>query len=167
VERQTCARPRDAIDDVPLRPLRITAPRDVARLFRAVLCTLRKATEARTGRLPSEAEAFGAMLEHALTSWGVDARRPRRFAVFERDGWRCTVPGCTSHRNLHAHHIRFRSAGGADAPENLTTLCAAHHQRHVHAGVVRIRGRAPHALEFELPLGRYRSGDVVAFTAQS
>jgi len=81
--------------------------------------------------------------------------------VFERDGWRCTVPGCTSLRNLHAHHVRFRSAGGGDAPENLTTLCAAHHLRHVHAGVVRIRGRAPHALEFELPLARYRSGDLV------
>jgi len=61
--------------------------------------------------------------------------------VFERDGYRCTVPGCTSQRNLHAHHVLFRSAGGSDDLANLTTLCAAHHQRS------------------ELPLGRFRSGD--------
>jgi hypothetical protein len=36
----------------------------------------------------------------------------------------------------------------------LTTLCAAHHQRGVHAGVIRIRGRAPDQLVFEMPLGR-------------
>jgi hypothetical protein len=71
------------------------------------------------------------------------------------------VPGCTSLRNLHAHHVLFRSAGGGDDLSNLTTLCAAHHQRGVHAGVIRIRGRAPEQLVFEMPLGRFRSGDRV------
>jgi hypothetical protein len=69
------------------------------------------------------------------------------------------VPGCTSQRNLHAHHVLFRSAGGSDDLANLTTLCAAHHQRCVHGGVIRIVGRAPGALVFEMPLGRFRSGD--------
>ena len=41
------------------------------------------------------------------------------------------------------------------------TLCAAHHQRGVHAGLIRIAGRAPDGLVFELPLGRFRSGDRV------
>ena len=95
------------------------------------------------------------------------ARRAKReYAIFERDGWRCSVPGCTSRRNLQAHHIVFRSAGGRDESENLTTLCAFHHLRGVHAGAVRITGRAPRRLCFELgtreagpPLVRYRSGD--------
>jgi hypothetical protein len=46
-------------------------------------------------------------------------------------------------------------------------LCAFHHQRALHAGLLRIRGRAPDALLFELglrpgaaPLARYRSGDI-------
>ena len=33
------------------------------------------------------------------------------------------------------------------------------HQRGVHAGVIRISGRAPDDLVFDLPLGRFRSGD--------
>lgn len=42
-------------------------------------------------------------------------------------------------------------------------------QRGVHGGVVTVRGRAPHALNFEIgvrpglpPLARYRSGDLAA-----
>ena len=77
------------------------------------------------------------------------------------------VPGCTSRRNLHDHHLRFRSAGGSDAPANRIALCAFHHQRCLHAGFLRIRGRAPDGLVFELglrpgapPLVRYRSGDI-------
>jgi hypothetical protein len=52
--------------------------------------------------------------------------------------------------------------GGGDELANLTTLCAAHHHRAVHAGVIRIRGRAPDRLVFEMPLVRYRSGDRAA-----
>jgi hypothetical protein len=85
------------------------------------------------------------------------------------DGWRCAVPACSSHANLHAHHVVFRSAGGSDASSNLITLCAWHHQRGVHGGLVRIQGRAPDRLRFELgvrsgrpPLAVYLSGDRVA-----
>ena len=111
------------------------------------------------------------LLAHALEAWDVDDRRLRRqlrdrLPIFERDGWRCTVPGCTSRRNLQAHHVVFRSAGGPDTAENQTTLCAFHHHRGVHGGTLRITGRAPAALVFELgtragrpPLARYRSGD--------
>jgi hypothetical protein len=55
--------------------------------------------------------------------------------------------------------VLFRSAGGSDDGQNLITLCAAHHQRCVHGGVIRISGRAPDALVFEMPLGPFRSGD--------
>jgi hypothetical protein len=43
-------------------------------------------------------------------------------------------------------------------------LCAAHHQRCVHGGVIHISGRAPDGLVFEMPLGRFRSGDREAFS---
>lgn len=101
------------------------------------------------------------------------AREPgacRPDPVIERDGYRCAVPGCTSRRNLHDHHIAFRAAGGSDAPDNRITLCAFHHLRCLHAGRLHIRGRAPGSLVFQLgarpgrrPLVRYRSGDVEIF----
>jgi hypothetical protein len=141
--------------------------RDVARLFRAVLATVQRRIERRARRPASESEALCAMLDRALESWGAHRKVPPEHRVFARDGWRCTVPGCTSCRNLHDHHIRFRSAGGSDELSNRTTLCAWHHLRGVHAGVVRCTGRAPHRLRFELgvrrsrpPLATYRSGDV-------
>jgi hypothetical protein len=99
------------------------------------------------------------MLDHALATWLQLGRRFRDYADFERDGWRCTAPGCTARRNLESHHIQFRSAGGADEPWNRTPLCAFHHHRGVHAGYVSIRGRAPDGLVYELGVGRFRSGD--------
>ena len=71
------------------------------------------------------------------------------------------MPGCSSYRNLHAHHISFRSAGGSDDPANLTTLCAWHHLRGVHAGVVRCTGVAPDGLWFTLGAVAYGPGEVV------
>jgi hypothetical protein len=90
-----------------------------------------------------------------------NAKVRREHHVFERDGWRCTVPGCSSYRNLHNHHIRFRSHGGPDDLWNRTALCVAHHQRSVHEGIgrIRIRGRAPDELRFELPLVTYGPGE--------
>jgi len=129
---QTGARPRVLGGSVRLF---FNAPRDVARLFRAALASVQRRIERITGCPSSEGEAFGAMLDHALESWG--SQRPQRerskkkYRVFERDGWRCTVPGCTSYRGLQDHHTTFRSAGGTDDLENRTTLCASHHLRGV------------------------------------
>jgi 5-methylcytosine-specific restriction endonuclease McrA len=133
-------------------------PSDVGRLFRACLHTVQRRLNASPGA------ALEAMFDHCLATWRArpgGRRLPPEQRVFERDGWRCTVPGCTSQRSLHAHHIVFRSAGGGDEDANLTTLCAFHHQRGVHAGVIRVSGRAPDGLVFELPLGRFGAGDVV------
>ncbi len=170
-DRQKCAHPRHLGG-----PIRISfdAASDVVKLFRAVLCTVRRAIERDTGRLPSEAEGFEAMLAHVLDGWDVDdpwlkkniSRKHRE--VLDRDHWQCVFPGCTSQRNLHVHHIRFRSAGGGNEAENLTTLCAFHHLRGVHGGTVSVTGSAPDRLEFALglrawcePLVRYRSGGQV------
>jgi len=168
--RPTCARPRPFVDTIHLR---VAAAPEVARLFRRVLCTVRLDLERESGRLPSEGEGFEAMIDHALRAWRVEdawlkSRSRQKTAIFERDGWRCTVPGCTSRRNLQSHHIVFRSDGGDDGAENQTTLCAFHHHRGVHAGRVRVTGQAPDRLWFELgtragrkPLARFRSGDRV------
>jgi hypothetical protein len=51
---------------------------------------------------------------------------------------------------------------GPLAPSNRITLCAAHHLRGVHAGLIRIRGRAPDGLRFELPLATYGPGERLA-----
>jgi hypothetical protein len=125
---------------------------EVARPFRACLGSVARRLDTSPGG------ALEAMLDHAIASWWVAT--PRKYRVFERDGWRCTVPGCTSQRSLHAHHVLFRSAGGTDDLANLTTLCAAHHHRGVHGGSIRISGRAPDRLVFEMPLGRFASGDL-------
>jgi len=144
-----------------------SAPREVAHLCRAVVCSVRRRLEC------TEGTAWGWMFDHALESWGAtDPRIRREHRVFARDGWRCTVPGCTSYRNLHDHHIVFRSVGGDDDLANRTTLCAYHHLRGVHAGRVRVNGSAPGGLRFELglrpgqqPLLRYRSGDQLSAPA--
>jgi hypothetical protein len=173
--RQVCALPGDEIGNARASAetcrIAIAAPAELARLFCAMLCSVRLAIEQETGHLPSEGEAFEAMLDHAARSWELDdpwlrRHKPEAVRIFERDGWRCTVPGCSSRRNLQAHHIEFRSQGGGDEDSNQTTLCAFHHLRGVHAGVIALRGQAPDALVFELgcrpgrpPLARYRSGD--------
>ena len=143
------------------------APAESARFFRAVLEEVRERLARERGAPVGEGEAFEAMLDHAIQAWSErDARARRAHRIFERDGWRCAVPGCTSHRNLQVHHVVFRSHGGGDEPENLLTLCAWHHQRGVHGGLGRITGRAPDRLRFELglrhgepPLMVYESGD--------
>ena len=143
-------------------------PRDVAALFTAVRETLRSWLPAERGRALTDGEVFDGLLDCALPAWSLrepGARRPG--PVIVRDGYRCAVPGCTSRRNLHDHHVTFRSAGGSDGPANRVTLCAFHHQRCLHVGLLRVRGSAPDALVFELglrpgapALARYRSGDV-------
>jgi hypothetical protein len=117
------------------------APPAVARLFLAMVSTM----------------GLEGLLDHAIGTWLALAQPG--YEDFERDGWRCTVPACTARRNLHGHHIVFRSHGGPDEAWNRTTLCAWHHLRGVHGGRIRIRGRAPEALAFELPIGRFASGD--------
>jgi len=148
-ERKLCAHDVDvdATEELVFR-----LPCDVAALFCALL-----------RKLP-----FEALLDHALETWLLrDPGTRRPDPVIERDGYRCAVPGCSSRRSLHDHHITFRSAQGSDDPENRITLCAFHHQRCLHQGRLRIRGRAPGGLLFELglrshgpPIARYRSGDV-------
>jgi hypothetical protein len=70
------------------------APRPATRFFQGVLCSVRRRMERIAGQMPTEGDAFEAMLDHALDSWGHPSASLRRtHRVFDRDGWRCTVPG--------------------------------------------------------------------------
>jgi hypothetical protein len=79
-----------------------------------------------------------------------EAQPRHRDPIFARDGWRCAVPVCTARRNLHDHHLVFRSRGGGNEGNNRITLCAWHHLRGIHAGRVRAEGGAPDALTWEV-----------------
>ncbi len=92
--------------------------------------------------------AFERVVSHALLEW--TSAPKHRDPVFERDGWRCAVPGCSSRRNLHDHHVRFRSHGGTDDRANRITVCAAHHLHGIHAGIVFVEGRAPDVLTWRM-----------------
>jgi hypothetical protein len=117
------------------------APPAVARLFLAMV--------ARMG--------LEGLLDHAIGTWLAMAQPGHE--VFERDRWWCTAPACSARKNLHRHHIVYRSHRGPDEPWNLTTLCAWHHQRGVHGRGLNVWGRAPDALVFELGVGHFHSGD--------
>jgi hypothetical protein len=87
--------------------------------------------------------------------------------VLERDAYRCQYPDCGTRRELHVHHIRFRSHNGkkgrarSNSPQNLVTVCVFHH-RMIHAGTIGVRGEAPSQLTWRRPalmedlLERYR-----------
>jgi hypothetical protein len=144
-------------------------PLDVAALFAGVRESVRSRLERVSDRPVYDGDVFDALLDGALLSWTLrDPRARRPDPVAEREGYRCAVPGCTSRCNHHDHHIHFRGRGGSDAESNRVLLCAFHHQRCLHAGLMRITGQAPDGLLFELGLRStggalvtYRSGDIL------
>ncbi len=49
-------------------------------------------------------------------------------AVKGRDGYACTVQGCTTpFDRVQAHHVIPVAVGGAHELDNMTTLCHRHH----------------------------------------
>jgi 5-methylcytosine-specific restriction endonuclease McrA len=67
-----------------------------------------------------------------------ELEREARKAVRQRDGARCSVPGCRE-PGSDLHHLvrRSRSRERRWLPENLVFLCRAHHQLE-HAGKIHI-----------------------------
>jgi hypothetical protein len=51
--------------------VRMIAPAGTVQLLRAILCTVRRRMEAEHGRMPSEGEALGVILEYVFACWGV------------------------------------------------------------------------------------------------
>jgi hypothetical protein len=76
--------------------------------------------------------------------------------VLERDAYRCQYPDCGARRELHVHHIWFRSRSGtkgrarSNSPQNLITTCVFHH-RMIHAGTIGVKGQAPSELIWRRP----------------
>jgi hypothetical protein len=114
----------------------------------SVVALVRRAVAACTRRGEPSWRGFSRVVALAHEEW---SRQPRhRDPVFARDGWRCAAPACSSRRNLHDHHVVFRSRGGGNVHQNRITLCAWHHLRGVHAGVIRVCGEAPGELRWEI-----------------
>jgi hypothetical protein len=121
--------------------IRFRAPVTVADMFRWAIFAR---------HAPGEPVWMGLLrlFEHVRACW--TAAPKHRDPVFERDGWRCAVPACSSRRNLHDHHVVFKSLGGGDERDNRVAVCASHHQHGIHRGVVRVTGRASVGLDWQL-----------------
>jgi hypothetical protein len=70
----------------------------------------------------------------------------RRF-VLQRDQGRCVFPGCRHSTFVDIHHIRYQALGGDHQPDNLVTVCGAHH-RAIHHGYVLLEGSVSAGLRF-------------------
>jgi hypothetical protein len=158
-ERQMCARPEWEFPDAEIA---FSAPASVVALFRMAVLAFAHPRDSLGGGLE-------ALLLHVKAEWEGQPRH--RDPVFARDGWRCTVPICTARRNLHDHHLVFRSRGGGNSHANRLTLCAWHHLRGVHGGRIRADGEAPGAVSWEIgvrpgrrPLLRLRGEQYVECT---
>jgi len=133
-----------------------------------------RATLERCGESPGEGrclrawEILALVLHDFWKTWdNPETRRQRRENLtLERDGWRCTAPGCRSlgTGRLHEHHIVARSHGGAlTHPSNLTTLCVGHHLGLLHEGCMSCVGRAPGGLTWKMGIEPGREPFLVCF----
>ncbi len=75
-----------------------------------------------------------------------------RRAVLIRDGMCCTAPDCRNRKHLELHHIVPRAEGGDHSPENLTTVCWAHHDM-IHKRVIDLRRGSEGDLEWNRGFG--------------
>ena len=149
----TCLDLRDAVEAdenqqmCATNELRVCVPRRVAALLGAAFLAARELADRRL----SDGECLVLLAQHFLDTWRplYPKRKTLHQRVLARDWGRCQFPGC-SRPAVHAHHLRFRSQGGEDAEENLVGLCLVHHLRAVHGGYLRVTGRAPDALVWEV-----------------
>jgi hypothetical protein len=81
-------------------------------------------------------------------------------ALLERDGGRCTVPGCASRIALEAHHVRHWIYGGKTVMDNLVLLCRAHHHALHESYEFRIVALGRGRFRFVRADGRELPGDV-------
>jgi hypothetical protein len=126
---------------VPGRRDRLLGSVSVIALFRTAILAFADPADSLPGGLEK-------LLLHVKAEWEGQPRH--RDPIFARDGWRCAVPICTARRNLHDHHLVFRSRGGDNERDNRITLCAWHHLRGIHAGRVRAWGDAPDGITWEI-----------------
>ncbi|MHC9538981.1 MAG: HNH endonuclease [Vulcanimicrobiota bacterium] len=115
----------------------------------------KKKSQSLEGCPPIEmAESFiAALLQDWLLTEKLHLKVTRDYDILKRDRFRCQVPGCNCRRNLHIHHIIWRSKGGGEEESNKITLCRKHHLRLLHNMLtLKIEGTAPHNLTFTFGL---------------
>src|SRR5512138_1094774 len=149
----------DARDEAQMRAakvLRARVPVRIALLLQAAF----RAVRATEGCLLHDGACLVRVARHFIDTWkpAVKKARTRSQKVRERDLGRCQFPGC-SLRAVHAHHVIPKSRGGTDDPENLVALCACHHLRGIHGGYIRVWGRAPDHLVWEVRGVVWKEGD--------
>ncbi len=150
-DKQMCARGE----------LEVVVPRRVRVLVDGVVRTARQAEK----RWMKAGECLAVAADHFVATWEalVPRRRTRSQKVLDRDRGRCQVPGC-SRAAAHAHHVRFRSAGGGDEEWNLVGLCPAHHLFGVHMGWIEVRGEAPGRLVWRMAAPPVETESVAAWS---
>lgn len=138
------------IEKPPLtRVIRLRLPRFIARAWGRVTSAW--------APLPAWAAAV-LLVDRATAVWVARHRDapPVEDRLLERDDYRCQAPGCGARSGLEVHHIVPRAQGGSNAAANRITLCHWHHHRGLHTGLIRLAGRAPDRLHWEMPLGRWQ-----------
>jgi hypothetical protein len=63
--------------------------------------------------------------------------------ILSRDGYKCQCGESNCSKKLEVHHIKFRSNGGSDNPDNLITLCSKHHDQ-LHKGKLILKNIKKH-----------------------
>jgi hypothetical protein len=103
-------------------------------------------TESQVAKARCDAQEIGDVKASASRATQ-DVTPATRRQVQHRDGGRCVVDGCTQAVWLDIHHIEWREEGGGHHPDNLSTLCAAHHTA-VHEGRLVVEGKPSTGLTF-------------------
>ena len=120
----------------------------------------REAVERLAGKTLSDIEAFDLMCAEVLCTYattppfgdGEETDGGYLRQVAERDGWKCSRPGCSNRSALTANHIIPRARGGPDEAWNLHVVCAVCHAA-ITDGRLKVKGRAPDGLTWEGPFG--------------
>src|SRR5438093_2599178 len=141
-ERQLCTRPEWEFPDAEVT---FWAPVSVVALFRSAILAFAHPRG-------SLVEGLESLLLHVKSEWEGQPRH--RDPVFACDGWRCAVPICTARRELHDHHVVFRSRGGSNERENRISICVWHHLCGVHDCRVWAAGEAPGGIPRECGWGQ-------------
>ncbi|MCK6537604.1 MAG: HNH endonuclease [Polyangiaceae bacterium] len=132
-EAVLAARRQMSAQATPVR-VRLRVSQDTARFYRALESATQK-------HLPRGVSFTALLCELFWDAWKHLATRDHAYArIYARDRYTCTSPVCSRH-DVTPHHVRFRSRGGGDEADNVTSLCTWCHLEGVHGGRIRVSGR--------------------------
>jgi len=140
--------------DIPMTTLEWTVDKEIADHFYQMIASIQDKHLEESGTMLEPWMAALLMAHRARVAWShlPKANRSKWERVYDRDHYRCAVPGCSRRRTLQDHHIVFRSKNGGDEHVNQITLCSIHHKMR-HDNIIRITGVAEQGkdtLVFEL-----------------